>query len=103
MTDRPGSASTLVLVVVKGTEGDRGELLYPEEDKLAELGHGVDVTEADNDCGDKDDGDGAPEWVDKKGEGNKKEDEDKVESEGATEALAATRRMRMAEDSMDVQ
>jgi hypothetical protein len=82
--DGPGSVSTLILVVIGSTEG--GELLLPEEGKLARLD-------------DDDDGGG----VDDKDEGNGKEDEVKVEREGAAEARAATRRMTIAEDRMDVQ
>jgi hypothetical protein len=77
MRDGPGSVSTL------STEECGGE---PDEDKVA----GLDV-------------DDASEWVDRKGEGNGKEDEDKVESEGAAEARAAARRMRTTEDHMGVQ
>ena len=43
MIDGPGSVSTLRLVVVRGTEEGRGEILLPEEDKLAGLD--VDVKE----------------------------------------------------------
>lgn len=112
MPDGPGSVSTLILVVVGSTDG--GELLLREEDKLARLD--VDGMEGDSDCGkrvggkrdkgvDGDDDDDAPGWVGDKGEGNGNEDKDKVESEGAAEAeaRAATRRMRTAEDRMDVQ
>jgi hypothetical protein len=98
MTDGPGSVSTLMLVVVGG------ELLLLEDDELAELD--VDVTAGDNDCGGRVDSEGdkgvdgddddAP---DGKGEG----DEDGVEREGAAEARAAARRMRRAEDHIDVQ
>jgi hypothetical protein len=100
MTDGPGSVSTVVLVL--------------PEDKLAELD--VDVTEGDNDCGervdgkrdkgvgsDKYDGDDAPKGVANKIEGNRKEDVDKTDSESAAEARAAIRRVGMAEDRMDVQ
>jgi len=96
MTDGPGSVSTLILVVVS-TEKGGDELLLPE-DELAGLN--VDITEVDNDC---DDDHGAPEWISGKGGGNGKEDEDEVECEGTAEARAATRRMRMTEDRMDVQ
>lgn len=48
MIDGPGSVSTLILVVVRSTEEGGGELLLPEEDRLAALD--VDVTEVDNDC-----------------------------------------------------
>lgn len=87
MVDGPGSVSTLILVVVGSIDG--GELILPEEDELARLDG-----DEDNDI---------PELVDDKGKGNGKEAEDKVESEGAAEAHAATRRMRTAEDRMDVQ
>jgi len=35
-----GSVSTLILVVVRSTDSEegRGEILYPEENELAELG-----------------------------------------------------------------
>jgi len=33
-----GSVSTLILVVVRSTEEGRGEILYHEENELAELG-----------------------------------------------------------------
>jgi hypothetical protein len=45
----------------------------------------------------------ALEWVDDKGEGNGKEDDNKMESGGAAEASSAARRMRMAKNHMDVQ
>ena len=54
MIDGPGSVSTLILVVVRSTEEGRGELLLPEEDKLAGLD--VDVTEEDNDRSERVDG-----------------------------------------------
>ena len=73
LADGPGSVSTLILVVVDGTEEDVDELLLAEEDKLAGLDVGV--TE-DDDCGG---------------------------GEGAAVARATARRMRMAEDHMDVE
>jgi hypothetical protein len=103
MIDGPGSVSTLIRVVVRSTEEGGGELLLPEEDMMAGLD--VDVTEDDNDCGervdsgrdkgvgddDDDDGD-APERVDGKEDGS------------AAEAhTAAARRTRMAKAHMDVQ
>jgi hypothetical protein len=102
MIDGPGSVSTLIRVVVRSTEEGGGELLLPEEDMMAGLD--VDVTEEDNDCGervdsgrdkgvgdDDDDGD-APGCVDGKEDG------------GAAEArIAAARRTRMAKAHMDVQ
>lgn len=97
-TDGPASVNIPTLGIVTRTGGRRDELLLPEEDKLGELY--VDVTEG----GDKGvGGDDAPEWVDDKGEGNGKEVEDKVESEGTAEARAAIRRMRAADKRMDVQ
>jgi hypothetical protein len=47
MIEGPGSVSTLILVVVRGTEEGGGELLLPEEERLARLD--VDVTEEDDD------------------------------------------------------
>jgi hypothetical protein len=107
MTDGLASVSTLILVVVEGTEGSGGEVLaLPEDVKLAELD--VDVTAAGNDCGGRVDGeldkevdgddDDAPDWFDEKDE-----DEDVVESEGTAETRAAARRMRTAEGHIDVQ
>lgn len=99
MIDGPGSVSTLILVVV--TEDGGGELLLPEEGKLAGLD--VDVTEEDNDCDegvngvwDKgvwgEDVNGVPGYVEGKEDG------------GAAEAhIAETRRTRVAKADMDVQ
>jgi hypothetical protein len=84
MTDGPGSVSTLILVVVRSTEEGEDELLFPEENGLAELGI-----------------EGVPEWVGDKGEGDGKKDVDRVESEGTADALAATMRVRTAEDHMN--
>ena len=53
MTDGPGSVSTLILVVVRTEEGV-DELLLPEKDKL--VGLDVGVTEGDDDCGGRVDG-----------------------------------------------
>ena len=80
MTDGPGSVSTLILVVVEGTEEDVDELLLPKADKLARL----DVV------------------VTKKDEGVEKEGEDKLEGEVVASARAAARRTRTAGDHMDV-
>ena len=75
MADGPGSVSTLILVVVEGTEEDVDEMLLAEEDKLA----GLDVGVTDDD------------------------DDDRGGGEGAAVALAAARRMRTAENHMDVE
>ena len=75
MADGPGSVSTLILVVVEGTEEDVDEMLLAEEDKLAGLDVGV-TEEEDDDCGG---------------------------GEGAAVARAAARRMKTAEDHMDVE
>jgi hypothetical protein len=53
MTDGPGSVSTLILMVVRTEEGVDA-LLLPEKDKLAGLDVGI--TEGDNDCGGRVDG-----------------------------------------------
>lgn len=93
MIDGPDSVSTLILVVV--TEEDGGELLLPEEDKLAELD--VDVTEEENDCDELVDG-GRDKGVggDDNGAGK--------ENGGAAETrTAAARRTRMAKALMGVQ
>jgi hypothetical protein len=97
MIDGPGSVSTLVPKVVS-TEGDRGELLFPEYE-LAGLD--VDFTEVDDDfSGRLAGGDDGPGWVNDKDEGSGKEDEDKMEEDAETRA--ATRRAKMAADHMDV-
>jgi hypothetical protein len=94
MTDGLASVSTLILVVVEGAEGSRGEVLFPEYDKLVELD--IDVTEGDKDCGERVDG-----RRDKGvGKCKGKEDEDKVENEGAAKARAAARSMSTADDHM---
>jgi hypothetical protein len=100
MIDGPGCVSTLILAVVRSTEEGGGELLLPEEDISAGLD--VDVTEEDNDCGervnggrdkgagDDDDGD-APGCVD-------------GEDGGTAEArTAATRRTKIAKARINVQ
>ena len=84
MTDGPGSVCTLILVVVRSTEVGRGELLFPEENKPAELGI-----------------DGVPEWFGDKGEGDGEKVIDKLESEGTANARVATKRVRRAEVHMN--
>jgi hypothetical protein len=86
MTDGPGSVSTLILVVVRSIEEGGGELLFPGERELAELGI-----------------EGVPDWVGGKGEGGSEKDvdKDKVESESIADARAATIRMRTVEVHMN--
>lgn len=91
MIDGPGSVSTLILVVARGTEEDGDEVLLPEEE-LARLN--VDVTEGDGERDKEVEGDD--------GERNGMEDKDKVEDEGAADALATARRMKTVEGHMDV-
>jgi hypothetical protein len=101
MIDGPGSVNTLILVVVRSTEEGGGELLLPEEDKLAGLD--VDVTEEDDDCGERVDG-GWDKGVGGDDDGDAPECVDGKEDEGAGEArTAAARRTRMAKVHMDVQ
>ncbi len=88
MTDGPGSVSTLILVVVRGPEEGRGELLLPEGNRLA----GLDIEDV-------------PKCVVDKGEGDSEEDVGKVENEGTAEAGAATTRLtrlNMAKAHMNV-
>ena len=96
--DGPGSVNIPILGIVTSTGEGRIELLLPEEDKLGGLD--VDVTEVDNKGVGSDDD--ALEWVGDKGKGNRNDDEDKVESEGTAKARAETRKMRAADDRMDV-
>jgi hypothetical protein len=101
MIDGPGSVSTLILVVVRRTEEGRGELLLPEEDKLAGLD--VDVTEEENECGERVGG-GLDKGVECNDDGDAPGCVDGKEDEGAGEArTAAARRTRMAKAHMDVQ
>ena len=83
ITDGPGSVRTLILVVV-GNTGGKYEVLFPEENGLAELGI-----------------EGVPEWVGDKGEGGGETDVDEAESEGTASALAATMRVRIVEVHMN--
>ena len=96
--DGPASVNISTLGIVTSTGEGRRELLLPKEDKLGGLD--VDVTEVDNKGVGSDDD--ALEWVGDKGKGNGNDDEDKVESEGTAKARAETRRMREADDRMDV-
>ncbi len=111
---REGSnpVSTLILVVVETTEGDRGELLLPDEEKP--VGLGVEVADGDNDGGElvkvarenegESDGDNdGTEFVDGDSEvdSDGKEDEDEVGSEVAAVVRAAATRMRTAEGHMN--
>ena len=84
MTDGPGSVGTLIPIVVGNTEEVKDEMLFPEENGLAELGI-----------------EGMPDWVGDKGEGDEEKGVDKVESEGTADALAATMRQRIAEVHMN--
>lgn len=86
MTDGPGSVSTLILVVVRSIEDGGGELLFPGEKELGELGI-----------------EGVPDWVGGMGEGGgeKDVDKDKVESADTADARAATKRMRTVEVHMN--
>ena len=101
MIDGPGSVSTLILAVGRRTEEGGGELLLPEEDMLAGLD--VDVTEEDNDCGERVDG-GRDKGVGNDDDGDGPGCIDGKEDGGAAEArTAAARRTRMAKAHIDVQ
>ena len=84
MTDGPGSVDTLIPIVVGNIEEVKDEMLFPEENELAELGIA-----------------GVPDWVGNKGEGDGEKGVDKVESEGTADELAATMRVRRVEIRMN--
>jgi len=98
MIDGPGSVSAIIPIVVRSTE-DGGELLLPEEDMLAGLD--VDVTEEDNDCGERVDG-GRDKGVGNDDDGDAPGCVDGEDGGTAEARTPAARRTRMVKTRIDI-